>query len=869
MALMTVLRIIDRLFLAHGPLLSLVKSALYGLCLLPILLFCRFAALCFWASVSLFVWVVSVSFLHRTSLLGGFVNRVCRWLYRDTYWPYDRMQQHVHQLSGGQLEAERHIVHTDDGFDLVVHRVVLRKYEKLHSCVASAASGTQERSTSSCNADRQAELFACLNNIEGCGQSSEVFVAPSSGTLSQRRNMANSAVLMSGQSDPIASDDSGRFTVSDNSASINTPTNSEYHSDDSLGRTTATLGRSPSCETSGEESLVGPDARVSRCSSCGGGGGTRRKNKVFLQHGMLESSTNWICLGERSIAFQLARAGYDVWLGNNRGNGYAKYVGHPPTVSAGRRSGVETGGAEAQTAHGGGEAFGLSTSRLPPTPSDSPPLSSREDVMEGRSALAKGGVNHAQVEGGLDFSALFFGLRDIISAMCETARNRLAGLVEGLVAVPRESFVSSSNCSTKLSKSNFGYLYSAMGFHSTKDSVGRGVVGALRVLYLSLYHMRSVFFGIGSYMSCAVECKNTVMAEGQRRTRASGRGGGYPASVSGGKCFDQRMAVLSATGGGDECRRVALNDPEDWSFEDMARFDLPAMLRYVLAYDTKRFSARQCIHCGSEGKIACIGQSQGAAQLLVGLALDPGLCSFVSGLFLLSPPVVLNKPEEAYTPSVKILMYFGQCCPKEALAAIRFLEWVIPAALLSSLADTVASKQMRFYTSEVRDEDRRIIFKTTPSGGTSTKNLKHWLQLLSQGSIIGTCGAGLLSRFSFDGANGQNMETLETPADGSALFSASQRDEAHSVPYPLRRITCPLRVYFGSSDNLVNVAKSTEILQESFPAFQCCTEIFDGWGHVDFGWGSDRWKDFYPSLLRSVGESFFSGFGAACNPTTQ
>lgn len=364
-----------------------------------------------------------------------------------------------------------------------------------------------------------------------------------------------------------------------------------------------------------------------------------------------------------------------------------------------------------------------------------------------------------------------------------------------------------------------------------------------------------------------------------------------------GSCNDQkrrrRHGICSGKNGDLPPFEFCMDSAEGrWSFHEMALFDCPAQLQYVAMNSPVLRGRRFALFAGaaafkgsdnsesSDSPFGCglvaVGQSQGAAQLLVAFSTSPSLALLASRMVLFSPPLILQ-PLQKLPRAALLLLRCGQRHPAVLLKILRSFVRFIPGKVLAFIGDAVVgtgrSGSMKFYSTPLQSEQLALNFAHTPSGGTSRQNFAHWLQQLQGGQPLGTLAEPRIVSGN-DAMQGHEDVLFQeaVQSSGSAqeaqghLPAKQKRDKVVfskrrvklpevQIPkgrYPLERINSEIYAFIGLHDNLVDAAATATYLQSCIHKERLNLHMLSGFGHLDFGWGRDRANDLYPELLARV-----------------
>ena len=251
----------------------------------------------------------------------------------------------------------------------------------------------------------------------------------------------------------------------------------------------------------------------------------------------------------------------------------------------------------------------------------------------------------------------------------------------------------------------------------------------------------------------------------------------------------------------------------DYSLDELARFDVPTMVERVCAV-TGRPS------------VACVGFSNGTAQMFAALALLPELRQRISAFVALSPAVAVNSIRKSIVKSLVdsrlhyIFLLFGR---RQMLPVTLTAQRLLTPGFFARSVDAAVMFLFGWKMEHIEPNKKADIYRHIFSY-SSVKQVVHWFQCIQ-------LGEGL-----------RMYDPRVTPSKGAH----------HRTPiYDVRSIDgVPITAFYGTADTLVDVAGLVRVLP---PAAKCMS--VDGLTHLELMWATEKLKqEVYPVVIRALAD---------------
>jgi len=270
------------------------------------------------------------------------------------------------------------------------------------------------------------------------------------------------------------------------------------------------------------------------------------------------------------------------------------------------------------------------------------------------------------------------------------------------------------------------------------------------------------------------------------------------------------------------------NHKKFWNFaiDELARYDLPAMLTAVLEETT-------------EGDLLFVGHGLGTTAAMAMPHYRPELNDKIRLANFLAPMAYISSmksPIGYIAMEEGILQFFDSFFGDgELLPSNRIIDCL--ATLFCKNPTTVEMCSELIFLITGFDSDQLNItlmdsFMHHSPAGTSSKTLLHVLQLVKSGGFHG-----------FDW--------------GSKHANEEHHGEKDPPTYRLHDVEYPVAVYYGDNDLLVDkidVEKTTSELPfiVSSPNIMIHEVDYENWNHMDFVWGMDAKTFVYQDLIQNL-----------------
>jgi len=253
----------------------------------------------------------------------------------------------------------------------------------------------------------------------------------------------------------------------------------------------------------------------------------------------------------------------------------------------------------------------------------------------------------------------------------------------------------------------------------------------------------------------------------------------------------------------------------------MAKYDVPALVDYVLDYTNKT-------------SVSWVGHSQGTCQVFAALSTQPALNDKINLFVALAPVTYVGQQTSILMGALALLhidTIFEMFGVQEFLPSNDFIHDIgaIFCGPFPELCEDFIfllcgpdSEPMHNLNAT-----RMVDYISHTPAGTSVQNMVHWANNVRTG--------------------GYSMFDFGTPAANMAHYNST-------VPplYNITNISTKIALFTGSNDALADpkdVAKMLTLLQPSSVIFQNNQVDYD---HLDFTWGIDDHVKIYPSIVSLV-----------------
>ncbi|XP_053441119.1 lipase member M [Nycticebus coucang] len=263
-------------------------------------------------------------------------------------------------------------------------------------------------------------------------------------------------------------------------------------------------------------------------------------------------------------------------------------------------------------------------------------------------------------------------------------------------------------------------------------------------------------------------------------------------------------------------KTLSVEQDEFWAFsyDEMARFDLPAVINFILQ------------KTGQE-KIYYVGYSQGTTMGFIAFSTMPELAQKIKMYFALAPIATVKY---AKSPGAKFLllpdmMLTGLFGRKEFLYQTRFLRQFVIYLCGQVILDQICSNVMLLlggFNTNNMNMSRANVYVAHNPAGTSVQNILHWSQAVNSGELR-----------AFDwGSETKNLEKGNQPTP---------------VRYKVRDMTVPTAMWTGGQDWLSSPEDVKTLLSEMTNLVY--HKNLPEWAHVDFIWGLDAPHRMYNEII--------------------